>query len=64
EKGNPSVVGYVDSDYADDMDDGRSTAGYVFTLAGGPICWISSVQSIMAMSIIEAEYMAVAEAVK
>ncbi|CAJ2663689.1 unnamed protein product [Trifolium pratense] len=64
EKGNPSVVGYVDSDYAGDMDDRRSTTGYVFTLAGGPICWKSSVQSIVAMSTTEAEYMAVAEAAK
>ncbi|CAJ2662759.1 unnamed protein product [Trifolium pratense] len=64
EKGNPSVVGYVDSDYAGDMDDKRSTTGYVFTLAGEPICWKSSVQSIVAMSTTEAEYMAVAEAAK
>ena len=64
EKGDPSVVGYVDSDYAGDMDDRRSTTGYVFTLAGGPICWKSSVQSIVAMSTTEAEYMAVAEAAK
>ena len=60
----PSVVGYVDSDYAGDLDDRRSTTGYVFTLAGGPICWKSSVQSIVAMSTTEAEYMAVAEAAK
>ncbi|MCI41650.1 gag-pol polyprotein, partial [Trifolium medium] len=46
------------------MDDGRSTTSYVFTLAGGPVCWISSVQSIVAMSTTEAEYMAVAEAAK
>ena len=37
QQGNPSVMGYVDSDYAGDMDDRRSTTGYVFTLAGGPI---------------------------
>ncbi|KAL5722141.1 hypothetical protein ACHQM5_005698 [Ranunculus cassubicifolius] len=34
-------VGYVDSDYAGDMDKRRSTTGYVFTLAGGAICWRS-----------------------
>src|ERR1044072_1696408 len=58
------ILGYVDSDYAGDLDDRRSTTGYVFTLAGGPICWKSSVQSIVAMSTTEAEYMAVAEATK
>ncbi|KAG8495920.1 hypothetical protein CXB51_007502 [Gossypium anomalum] len=31
------VIGYVDSNYADDLDKQRSTTGYVFTLAGGPI---------------------------
>ena len=62
EQSVPSVVGYVDSDYAGDMDDRRSTTGYVFTLTGGPICWKSSVQPIVAMSTTDAEYMAVAEA--
>ncbi|KAL0291556.1 UNVERIFIED_CONTAM: Retrovirus-related Pol polyprotein from transposon TNT 1-94 [Sesamum calycinum] len=58
------VVGYVDSNYAGDLDDRRSTTGYVFTLGGGSICWKSTVQSIVALSTIEAEYMAVAEAAK
>jgi hypothetical protein len=59
-----SVVGYVDADYAGDLDDRRSTTGYVFTLAGGPICWKSMIQSTVAMSTTEAEYVAVAEAAK
>jgi len=33
-QGDPLVVGYVDSDYAGDMDDRRSPIGYVFTLGG------------------------------
>ncbi|KAL4317979.1 hypothetical protein GQ457_18G008540 [Hibiscus cannabinus] len=61
---DPLVVGYVDSDYAGDLDDRRSTTGYVFTLGGGPICWKSTVQPIVALSTTEAEYMAVAEAAK
>ena len=61
---DPSIVGYVDSDYAGDMDDRRSTTGYVFTLAGGPIYWKSTVQSIMALSTAEAKYIAVAKAAK
>ncbi|KAH9684938.1 Integrase catalytic domain-containing protein [Citrus sinensis] len=32
-----SVIGYVDSDYAGDLDKRRSTTRYVFTFAGGPI---------------------------
>uniref|UniRef100_A0A2N9HHH9 CCHC-type domain-containing protein n=1 Tax=Fagus sylvatica TaxID=28930 RepID=A0A2N9HHH9_FAGSY len=63
-QGTNSVVGYVDADYAGEVDDRRSTTGYVFTLSGGPICWKSTLQSIVAMSTTEAEYMAVAEAAK
>uniref|UniRef100_A0A2N9IGQ9 CCHC-type domain-containing protein n=1 Tax=Fagus sylvatica TaxID=28930 RepID=A0A2N9IGQ9_FAGSY len=62
--GTNSVVGYVDADYAGEVDDRRSTTGYVFTLSSGPICWKSTLQSIVAMSTTEAEYMAVAEAAK
>ena len=58
-----SVVGYVDADYAGEVDNRRSTT-CLFTLSGGPICWKSTLQSIVAMSITEDEYMAVAEAAK
>ncbi|KAL0448235.1 UNVERIFIED_CONTAM: Retrovirus-related Pol polyprotein from transposon TNT 1-94 [Sesamum latifolium] len=64
QQNDPLVVGHVDSDYADDLDDRRSTTGYVFTLGGGPICWKSTAQSIVALSTTEAEYMAIAEATK
>ncbi|KAH9659027.1 hypothetical protein KPL70_023708 [Citrus sinensis] len=57
------VIGYVDSDYAGDLDKRRSTTGYVFTFAGGPISWKSTLQSTVALTI-EAEYMAITEAVK
>ncbi|KAG8484503.1 hypothetical protein CXB51_023752 [Gossypium anomalum] len=54
----------VDSDYAGDLDQRRSTTGYVFTFAGRPISWKSTLQSTVALSTTEAEYMAVTEAVK
>ena len=57
-------MGYVDADYARDLDDRRSTIGYVFTLGKGPICWKSTVQSLVALSTTELEYMAVVEATK
>ncbi|KAG8479441.1 hypothetical protein CXB51_029725 [Gossypium anomalum] len=58
------VVGYVDSDFAGDLDKRRSTTGYLFTLAKAPVSWKSTLQSTVAISTTEAEYMAVIEAVK
>jgi hypothetical protein len=59
-----SVCGYVDSDFAGDLDKRRSTSGYVFTLAGGPISWMSKLQNIVSLSTTEAEYMAASHACK
>ncbi|KAH7852964.1 hypothetical protein Vadar_031538 [Vaccinium darrowii] len=58
------VAGFVDSDYAGDLDKRRSTTGYVFTMAGGPVSWRCTLQSTIALSTTEAEYMAVTEAIK
>ncbi|XP_057972764.1 secreted RxLR effector protein 161-like [Malania oleifera] len=58
------MVGYMDANYAGDLDDKRSTIWYVFSLVGGPICWRYMVQSLVALSTTESEYMAVAEATK
>ncbi|KAH9724129.1 Integrase catalytic domain-containing protein [Citrus sinensis] len=57
-------VGYCDSDFAGDLNKRRSTTGYVFTLGGGPVSWRSILQSTIALSTTEAEYMAATEAVK
>ena len=56
------VVGYVDSNYARDLDKRRSSIGYVFTIGGCAISWKATLQSMVALSTIEAEYMAVTEA--
>jgi hypothetical protein len=58
------AIGYVDSDFGGDFDNGKSRTGYLFTMAQAPICWRSILQSTPALSVTEAEYMAAAEAVK
>eukprot|EP00253_Pinus_taeda_P025872 PITA_25872 len=40
-KSSEFVCRYVDSDFAGDLNKRRSTSGYVFTLAGGAISWMS-----------------------
>ena len=55
-------VGYSDADWAGDVNDRRSTSGYVFQISGGSISWKSRKQTSVALSSAEAEYMALAAA--
>ena len=45
-----SMIEYIDSDYAGDLDKRRSTTGYVFTFARGPISWKSTVYTIVTVN--------------
>ena len=63
-KSSEYVCEYVNSDFAGDLDKRRSTSGYVFTLAGGAISWMSKLQEIVALSTTEAEYIAASHACK
>ncbi|KAG8474924.1 hypothetical protein CXB51_031638 [Gossypium anomalum] len=58
------VIGYVDADFAGDLDRRRSLIGYVFTIGGCTISWKATLQTTAALSTIEAEYMAITEACK
>ncbi|CAI0547259.1 unnamed protein product [Linum tenue] len=58
--GEDKLLGYTDSDYAGDVDDRRSTSGYVFFLAGGAVSWASKKQPIVTLSTTEAEFIAAA----
>lgn len=58
------VLGYVDADWGGDMDTRRSTTGYIFKVYGGTIAWKPKRQPTVALSTIEAEYMASADAAK
>jgi hypothetical protein len=58
------VCGYVDSDFAGDLDKRSSTSGYVFTLAVGAISWMSKLQNIVSISTTEEKYVAASHACK
>ncbi|KAL2227274.1 UNVERIFIED_CONTAM: Retrovirus-related Pol polyprotein from transposon TNT 1-94 [Sesamum indicum] len=58
------LVGYVDSNYANDRDSRKSTSSYVFTFCSSCISWKSQLQHIVALSTTEAEYIATTEAFK
>ena len=60
----PVLSGYCDADWGSDLNDRRSITGYVFTLAGGAISWQSKKQPTVALSSVEAEYMASTQATK
>ena len=59
-----NVEGYVDADFAGDLDKRRSLTGYLFTLGCCTINWKASLQSVVALSTTEAEYTAAAEVFK
>lgn len=59
-----SLLGWSDSDWGGEIDSRRSTAGFVFTLAGGAITWQSKRQVAVTLSTAEAEFVAVALAAK
>ena len=61
DKEQPTKV-YVESDFAGT--DGRSTAGYVVFLNGGPVIWSSKLMKIAATSSSEAEIIAAVESLK
>ena len=57
-QGEPLLVGFTDSDWANDPDDRKSTTGYVFSLESGRVTWACKKQQTLALSSAEAEYRA------
>ena len=55
------LQGYVDADFAGDIDSRKSTTKFVFTLGGTVISWVSNLQKIVTLSTTEAEYVAASE---
>lgn len=56
------IVGYADADFASDSDR-KSTSGYCFKVFNCLVSWSSKKQSIVCLSTVEAEYVALSECV-
>lgn len=64
ERDTREIQTYVDSDWAEDVSNRRSCSGYVTMLAGGPVSWCVKKQKSVALSTMEAEYVALSEAIR
>jgi len=59
-----ALLGWSDSDWGGNVDTRRSTAGFVFLLAGAVVTWQAKKQNSVTLSTAEAEYVGVALATK
>ena len=62
EKYDLELVGFTESDWEGDTTDLKSTSGYVFMLADGPISLLIKKQSVIALSSTEEKYRGVVNA--
>jgi hypothetical protein len=70
--GELAIDCYVDADFAglwkreDDQDPmcAKSRTGFVFTIAGCPLIWVSKMQTEIALSTMESEYVALSQAMR
>ncbi|XP_038902287.1 uncharacterized mitochondrial protein AtMg00810-like [Benincasa hispida] len=58
-----SLVGtLINSDWGGNIDDFKSTSGYVFNIGSGAVSWASKKQDVVALSTMEAEYISLSAA--
>ena len=58
------ATAYSDADWASDPNDRRSISGYIFLIGDGPVSWSSKKQPTVALSSMEAKYMAISHAAR
>ena len=57
-------ITYSDADHGENLDNGRSTGGYVVKIGTGAVSWSSKLQTLVALSTTEAEYISAVKARK
>lgn len=58
------IEGHCDADWAGDVDERRSSTGYVFTTCGAAVSWATKRQPTIALSSTEAEFMSIVAAIQ
>ena len=61
-KGKVTRQGFVDADLCGDVESSKSTSGYIYTIGGTAVSWMSTLQKCVSLSSTKAEYVAIAEA--
>ena len=59
---NLEIIGYSNSNFYGCIDSRKSTSGYIFMFAGGAVSWRSAKQTLIATSIMEAQFVSCFEA--
>lgn len=62
--GDPKPYAYTDADWGSNPNDRKSISGNIFLMANGPISWSSKKQPTVALSSMEAKYMAESQAAR
>ena len=60
----PQITAFMDADWGSNRDDQRSIGAYVVKIGCGSVSWKSKKQTCVALSSMEAEYMALCQAAK
>ena len=58
------LVKYYDASFTNTLSTRKSTGAYIFMLNGGPVSWSSKRQSVVALSLTEAEYIVLSDAAR
>ena len=64
DKGKIRLEGYVDSNFAKDVEKRKYITSYMFNLSGCCVSWMSQLQPIVTFSSMKTEYIATLEAIK